>query len=54
MKLLLDTNISWRIPKLCYEQHYLDVVVVPANIGKYIIKNLGNQPVYMHKTMLRE
>ena len=41
-------------PELYYEQHYLDVVVVPANIGKYIIKNLGNQPVYMHKTMLRE
>ena len=41
-------------PELCYEQHYLDVVVVPANIGKYIIKNLGNQPVYMHKTLLRD
>ena len=41
-------------PELCYEQHYLDVVVVPASIGKYVVKNLGNQPVYMHKTMLKE
>ena len=39
-------------PALCYEQNYLDVVVVPASIGKYIIKNLGNQPVYMHKTLI--
>ena len=41
-------------PELCYEQHYLDVIVVPARTGKYIIKNLGNQPVYMHKTMLKD
>lgn len=41
-------------PELCYYQNYLDVVVVPANMGKYVIRNLGNQPVVMHKTMLKD
>ena len=41
-------------PELCYYQNYLDVIVVPANMGKYVIKNLGNQPVTMHKTMLKD
>jgi mannose-6-phosphate isomerase class I len=41
-------------PDLSYTQNYLDVVVVPANIGKYIIRNLGNQPVCIHKTLLKD
>lgn len=41
-------------PELSYTQEYLDVVVVPANMGKYIVKNLGNQPVCIHKTMLKD
>jgi len=41
-------------PELSFAQKYLDVVVVPANMGKYIIKNLGNQPVCIHKTMLKD
>ena len=41
-------------PELCYEQNWLDIVVVPANVGKYVIKNLGDQPVYMHKTQLKD
>ncbi len=41
-------------PELCYEQNYLDIIVVPANVGKYVIRNLGNQPVYMHKTILKD
>ncbi|MDD5604050.1 MAG: class I mannose-6-phosphate isomerase, partial [Eubacteriales bacterium] len=40
-------------PEFCREQEYLDVVVVPANIGRYMVRNLGNQPVVMHKTMLK-
>lgn len=40
-------------PELSYNQNYLDVVVIPANMGRYIIKNLGNQPVCIHKTMLK-
>jgi len=41
-------------PELSYTQNYLDIVVVPANMGKYTIKNLGNQPVCVHKTMLKD
>lgn len=41
-------------PEFNYTQHYLDVVVIPANIGKYKITNLGKQPVCVHKTMLKD
>ena len=41
-------------PELSYTQQYLDVVVVPANMGKYKITNLGNQPVCIHKTILKD
>ncbi len=41
-------------PELSYTQSYLDVVVVPANMGRYVVKNLGNQPVCIHKTMLKD
>ena len=41
-------------PELSYTQNYLDVVVVPANMGRYVVKNLGNQPVCVHKTMLKD
>lgn len=41
-------------PDLCFTQNYLDIIIVPANMGKYTIKNLGNQPVCIHKTMLKD
>ncbi|MDF2835577.1 MAG: yvyI [Paenibacillus sp.] len=41
-------------PEFRYEQSYLDIVVVPAKVGAYRIRNLGNQPVIVHKTMLKE
>jgi len=41
-------------PELCYTQNYLDIVVVPANLGAYTVKNMGNQPVCVHKTMLKD
>lgn len=41
-------------PKLRFVQNYLDIVVVPANIGPYVIENLGNQPVCIHKTQLKD
>lgn len=41
-------------PERCYIQNFLDVVVVPANIGPYVIENLGNQPVCVHKTCLKK
>lgn len=41
-------------PERRYIQNYLDVVVVPANIGPYVIENFGNQPVCVHKTCLKK
>jgi mannose-6-phosphate isomerase class I len=41
-------------PELSYSPNYLDVIVVPANMGKYRIVNLGNHPVCIHKTMLKD
>ncbi len=40
-------------PELRYVQNFLDIIIVPAIMGKYIIKNTGNQPVCIHKTMIK-
>lgn len=41
-------------PELSYTLDYLNIVIVPANMGEYVVKNLGNQPVCVHKTMLKD
>jgi mannose-6-phosphate isomerase class I len=41
-------------PELRYVQNFLDIVIVPANMGRYVIINTGNQPVCIHKTLLKE
>jgi mannose-6-phosphate isomerase class I len=41
-------------PEYSYIQNFMDIVIVPANMGEYIIHNLGNQPVCIHKTLLKE
>ncbi|MDR0902210.1 MAG: class I mannose-6-phosphate isomerase, partial [Opitutaceae bacterium] len=40
-------------PSRRYHARYLDVVVVPANIGAYTVRNTGRQPVVVHKTLLK-
>jgi mannose-6-phosphate isomerase class I len=40
-------------PERRYLQNYLDIVVIPANVGPYVIENLGDQPVCVHKTCLK-
>lgn len=40
-------------PEFCYEQDYLNIVIVPASIDEYVIENLGYQPVVVHKVMLK-
>lgn len=37
-----------------YIQNFMDIVIIPASFGEYIIRNLGNQPVCIHKTLLKE
>ena len=41
-------------PERFYEMNWLDIVVIPANLGPYVIKNLGDQPVCIHKTHLKD
>jgi len=41
-------------PSRCYTLGFLDMVVVPACVGRYRIRNLGNQPVCVHKTCLKD
>lgn len=41
-------------PSRRYVQGYLDIVVVPAEVGPYVIENLGDQPVCVHKTHLKD
>lgn len=41
-------------PERSFEMEYLDIVCVPADMGEYVIENLGKEPVMVHKTMLRD
>ena len=41
-------------PSRCYEAYYLDIVVVPADMGEYVIENLGVEPICIHKTLLKD
>ena len=41
-------------PEKCYEADFMDLVVVPASVGRYVIENLGAGPVRVHKTLLRD
>jgi len=41
-------------PERCYEAGFMDLVVVPADLGAYVIENLGAEPIRVHKTLLRE
>ncbi len=41
-------------PDFYYEQNFLDIVVVPASVGRYRIVNLSKEPVIIHKTCLKD
>lgn len=41
-------------PSKNYRARFLDVVVVPASLGAYTIRNLGKQPAVVHKTRLKD
>jgi len=45
--------VSEQNPSLEYVMNYLDIIIVPAGLGKYRIENLGNQPISIHKTVLK-
>ena len=41
-------------PERSFEAEFMDLVVVPADMGRYEIINLGKEPIRVHKTMLRD
>ena len=41
-------------PELFFDINSLEIAVVPAEFGKYIIKNLGVGTVTVHKTLLKD
>ena len=41
-------------PERCYEAGFMDLTVVPADLGAYVIENLGAEPIRVHKTLLRD
>lgn len=41
-------------PSVCYKQNFMDIIVIPASVGRYRIRNLTNNPVIIHKTMLKD
>lgn len=41
-------------PTRAYHQKFLDIVIVPAQIQRFVIRNIGYQPCVVHKTLLRE
>ena len=45
---------SLAYPEHFYEAGFMDMVVVPAEIGAYVIENLGAEPICVHKTLLRD
>ena len=43
-----------RHPERYFDLQFMDIVCVPADMGRYVIENLGREPVMVHKTCLRE
>ena len=45
---------SKKNPERFFDMQYMDIVCVPADMGEYVIENLGVEPIRIHKTMLRD
>lgn len=45
---------SVRHPERYFDLQFMDIVCVPADMGRYVIENLCREPVMVHKTCLRE
>lgn len=41
-------------PERYFDAEYMDMVVVPADMGRYVIENLCTEPICVHKTMLKD
>ncbi len=41
-------------PRKCYHLNYLDIVVIPASIGEYVIENETGNPTVVYKVLVQE
>ena len=41
-------------PERHFDMQFMDIVCVPADMGEYVIENLGVEPIRIHKTTLRQ
>ena len=41
-------------PERYFDAEFMDMVVVPADMGRYVIENLRTEPICVHKTMLKD
>ena len=41
-------------PERFYDMDFMDIVCVPADMGRYVVENLGKEPIRVHKTCLRD
>ena len=41
-------------PERYFDLDFMEIACVPASMGKYVIENLGKEPVRVHKTCLRD
>lgn len=45
---------SVKHPERYFDLDFMEIACVPADMGKYVVENLGNEPVRIHKTTLRD
>ena len=41
-------------PERYFDLEFMEIACVPASMGKYVIENLGKEPIRVHKTCLRD
>ena len=41
-------------PERHFDLDFMEIACVPASMGKYVIENLGKEPIRVHKTCLRD
>ena len=41
-------------PERHFDMAFMEIVCVPADMGRYVIENLGKEPIRIHKTCLRD
>ena len=45
---------SAQYPERFFDLDFMEIACVPASMGKYVIENLGKEPISVHKTCLRD